>query len=91
MARVLIKLYGALGEKLGGSELSVQADSLATALKEVAAASPPEVQELIFEDGRLRGHFVVMHNGKVRSQQEADSVWLSEGDVIHILPPVAGG
>ncbi len=46
---------------------------------------------LFTEGGELRGHIILMKNGKRISRREIDTLVLVDGDEIALFPPVAGG
>ncbi|MBI1731409.1 MAG: MoaD/ThiS family protein [Gammaproteobacteria bacterium] len=82
--RITLKLYAGLGEFLPPG-----ARDNATEVEIVAGAS---LQEIIdrFHVPRERAHLVLV-NGVYVNRSERDARVLTDGDVLAVWPPVAGG
>ncbi len=58
-------------------------------LRIVAGESPVALEALFDNDGAVRGHVIVMVNGKRVAKGEDRQ--LHDGDEVAVFPPVAGG
>jgi sulfur-carrier protein len=85
MAQVTLRYWAAAKEAAGVAEQSVTADTLAAAL---ALAGEPAVRTAL-ASVLARSSFLV--DGTQVGRQAAESVQLSDGAVIEVLPPFAGG
>jgi molybdopterin synthase sulfur carrier subunit len=86
MAKVTIRYWAAAKDAAGMPEESLEADTLADALNAVVASRTPgsRLREIL-----ARSSFLVDAAPVGRAARE--SVTLSEGAVIEVLPPFAGG
>jgi molybdopterin synthase sulfur carrier subunit len=85
MAHVTLRYWAAAKDAAGVAEQSVAADTLASAL---AQAGEPAVREAL---GPVLARSSVLVDGTQVGRQAAESVQLSDGAVIEVLPPFAGG
>jgi sulfur-carrier protein len=85
MATVTLRYWAAAKDAAGVAEQTVTADTLAMAL---AQAGESEVRERL-QPVLQRSSFLV--NGSPVGRRAAESVQLSDGAVIEVLPPFAGG
>jgi len=66
--------------------------SLATLLARVASRLQAEAtRHLLTPAGRLQPSLMVVLNSQVVSTREAESVLVKAGDVVTLMPPIAGG
>jgi molybdopterin synthase sulfur carrier subunit len=82
MAIVTMRYWAAAKEAAGVAEQTVTADTLATALSSVATA--PRLRAVL-----ARCSFLV--DGQPVGRRATESVPLSDGCVVEVLPPFAGG
>jgi molybdopterin synthase sulfur carrier subunit len=85
MAHVTLRYWAAAKDAAGVAEQSVAADTLASAL---AQAGEPAVREAL---GPVLARSSFLVDGTQVGRQAAESVQLSDGAVIEVLPPFAGG
>ncbi len=85
MATVTLRYWAAAKDAAGVAEQTVTADTLATALAQAGESQVRARLELVLQ----RSSFLV--NGAPVGRRAAESVQLSEGAVIEVLPPFAGG
>jgi sulfur-carrier protein len=85
MAHVTLRYWAAAKDAAGVAEQSVAADTLASAL---AQAGEPVVREAL---GPVLARSSFLVDGTQVGRQAAESVQLSDGAVIEVLPPFAGG
>ena len=85
MAMVTLRYWAAAKDAAGVAEQTVTADTLALALAEAGEVSVRERLRPVLE----RSSFLI--DGTPVGRRAADSVVLTDGAVIEILPPFAGG
>jgi sulfur-carrier protein len=85
MATVTMRYWAAAKEAAGVAEQQVSADTLAAALAEVCEAAGRDRLRAVL----ARSSFLI--DGTPAGLRAAESVVLSDGDVIEVLPPFAGG
>ena len=75
----------------GGPEsLDVRATTLSEALREADARIPGLAARVLDDTGAIRGYVHVFVN-KEPVMSRPDGVALAPGDIVHVLPSVAGG
>ena len=91
--KVLVRAFAGFRDVMGEStsyDLPDKSD-LSTLLSLIASRSE-ESRALLFDNkGQLRGHIILMVNRKRVSRTVIGTLLLSEGDVVALYPPVAGG
>lgn len=85
MTTVTLRYWAAAKDAAGVGEQVVVADTLATAL----AAAGAEAVRAALRPVLARSSFLI--NGTPVGRRAAENVQLSEGAVIEVLPPFAGG
>jgi sulfur-carrier protein len=85
MATVTLRYWAAAKDAAGVAEQTVTADTLAMALAQAGESDVRARLEPVLE----RSSFLV--NGAPVGRRAAESVQLSDGAVIEVLPPFAGG
>jgi sulfur-carrier protein len=85
MATVTLRYWAAAKDAAGVAEQTVTADTLAMALAQAGESDVRARLEPVLE----RSSFLI--NGAPVGRRAAESVQLSDGAVIEILPPFAGG
>jgi sulfur-carrier protein len=85
MATVTLRYWAAAKDAAGVEEQTVTAETLAKALAEAGDAGVRARLRPVLE----RSSFLI--DGNPVGRRAADSVQLSEGAVIEVLPPFAGG
>ena len=92
MAKVLVKVYTTLKERLGTCKLLLEADTAADVIAQVVKAKEPEIAPVLLDEkGIVKNHFVLTLNSKILDHAEVARVKMSDGDIFHIFPPVSGG
>jgi sulfur-carrier protein len=86
MTTVTIRYWAAAREAAGVAEQRITADTLAEALAAVVAerAPDPRLGEVL-----ARSSFLI--DGDRVKRADHPSTWLSDGSVVEVLPPFAGG
>ena len=65
--------------------------NVARLLTQLATAQPAAATHLLTATGQMRPSLLVARNGAAISVAEAATTVLQDGDVITLLPPIAGG
>lgn len=84
MATVTVRYWAAARAAAGVAEESITAPTLAAALAAGSAADNPELRRVI-----ARSSFLV--DGVPVGRRAAEDVALTDGAVVEVLPPFAGG
>lgn len=82
-----IKLNANLRNIAGVKEATVQGKTLIEGISDLIRKFP-NLEEVIFEDGQIREHFILTINGH-HSTELNQSV--NDDDIIAIFPPISGG
>jgi sulfur-carrier protein len=85
MVSVTLRYWAAAREAAGVSEQRVTADTLATALAAAGGTGAPDRLQAVL----ARSSFLI--DGAPVGLRAAETVQLTEGNVIEVLPPFAGG
>ncbi len=91
--QVKVRAFAQLRETLGGERLVEIPDgaTMKRLLTVIGGVSEMGRAALFEESGELKGHVILMRNGKRVRKTEIDTLALTEGDEIALFPPVAGG
>lgn len=92
--RVTVRTIGPFTEQLGFHQLKVtlQGNTVEDLLQQLCKEQGPHFRNTVFdEEGRLRRYIKLLVNGRGLHVQQGLHTTLSEGDIIAIFPPVAGG
>ena len=92
MARITIRLYTVMDERLVKDVLTADASRLADAFALVERKYGQKFRKEFYEaDGRIKGHYVVALNGRPMDREKAGGVEVADGDVLQIHPAFMGG
>ncbi len=91
MSQIKVQLYSALREKVGKGKISIDARNIKDALKKLENKFGDKFREELYEKGRIKSYYILLLNGRVIGVKALSRIKLSPGDVLHIIPPVAGG
>lgn len=91
MAKATVKLLTTLGAKLVRHDGEFEARNVAQVLDRLAGKYGSEFREEIYDGGEIKNFYIVLHNGEVIDREHPEAVPLSDGDTIHVFPPVSGG
>lgn len=91
MAEVTVKVYTTLKDKLGFSQIDIEARTLKDAILKLCSGRK-DIESIIFEDkNKIKNYFVITVNSEVVDNSKISRIKLNRGDIINIFPPVAGG
>ena len=90
---IRVKLSGQLEDYTGGKrELQIgNADDVLTMVKELEKAYPGVGQRILNDQELIRPYVNVFINSLNARDAKGEKTPLKDGDVVHILPSVAGG
>ena len=97
MASVTVRFYGLWSRYLETDNLSIEADNVEGALTQVEDRFGSRLRQQLEQfrvpgvqaNGKIQDYSLVLLNGvNIRNLKQTG---LKEGDVLHILPPAAGG
>lgn len=89
-ARVKVRLFHELRNRVGVSEIELEAGTLNEVVQSLVERNPA-VKELLFNThGRVRGYTLFYVNNTVQNPLDL-SRKLSDGDLVLLVPPAAGG
>jgi len=91
MARVRIRLYGTMIEKVKEEKIEIDAKTISEAITKLVAKFPIFKGAIVDQNLNLMYDFTYLLNGKNVEVLNKGDTMLKEGDVISIFPPVAGG
>jgi MoaD family protein len=91
LAKVTVKLLTAFGGKLVKDDGELEAADMARLLEQLAARHGKDFRDEIYDGEGIRNFYIVLHNGVVIDREHPGAVSLSDGDTVHIFPPVSGG
>ncbi len=91
--KVLVRAFAGFRDVMGErTSFDLPENSDLSALLSLIASQSEESRILLFDDqGRLRGHVILMVNRKRVSRAAIGDLSLSDGDEVALYPPVAGG
>lgn len=75
----------------GQRDVTVRADTIESALRELRAKWPLLATHVLDESGAVRQHVLVLHNGKLTRWMKSLDVPVRAGDRLQILQAVSGG
>ncbi|HEY5642119.1 MAG TPA: ubiquitin-like small modifier protein 1 [Woeseiaceae bacterium] len=92
MSRVAVRIPMALRPFVDGAELlEAEADTVRAVLEQLGARHAGLLQRIVLDDGELRPYVnVFVGSDNVRSSGGLDTT-VRDGDVVSIIPAVAGG
>lgn len=90
---IRVKITGQLQDYTGGKrELQIgRADDVLGMIKELNRVCPGIEQRILNDQERIRTYVNVFVNSDNTKDSEGERTRLKDGDVVHILPSVAGG
>lgn len=91
MSQIKVQLYSTLREKVGKGKISIDARNIKDALKKLENKFGDKFREELYEKGVVKNYYILLLNGRVIDVKALSQIKLSPGDVLHIIPPVAGG
>lgn len=93
LMKVLVRAFAGFRDVMGErTSYDLPENSDLSTLLSIIASHSEESRILLFDDqGRLRGHVILMVNRKRVPRAAIGEMSLSDGDEVALYPPVAGG
>ena len=91
MAKVKASILTVLDGKIVREHIGTEAATVEEVLEILARKYGPVFREDIYDGGEIKNFYVVLHNGMMIDRSRPEKALLSDGDTIHIFPPVSGG
>ena len=91
MAKITVKFYATLREKIKTDYVELKADTFMNTIKILVKMYPLLKEELLDEDFKLKDRYVYLVNGRNIVFLKGIDTLLKDEDGIAILSPVAGG
>lgn len=88
-----VRLFSSTKKLFGAGELEVDADGVADVVGalELVCDTPAKTQGIFASPGTLRGDITVLVNGRNVALMDGLATAVRAGDVVAVVPPIAGG
>lgn len=86
-----VKFFASLREITKVKETEVEAPDIESLLNKLVEMYGRQFRNAIFEDGKIRKFFKILHNGRDIDFEQGLKTKLSSKDIVAIFPPVGGG
>jgi molybdopterin synthase sulfur carrier subunit len=90
MALKKIRLFANLREAAGSSEVEASGNNIHELLEDLMKKYPC-LEDLVLEDGNIKGHINILVNGDNIRHLNGPDTEVFESDEIVMFPPVSGG
>ena len=92
MARVMLRLYTTLKDRVGTGKVWAEGNHVGEVLAQFLAGHGGLVKDVLLdEQGRVQPYFVLALNSQMLDRARLHEVPVQDGDLLHIFPPIAGG
>ena len=95
MARVMLRLYTTLKDRVGTGKVWAEGNHVGEVLAQFLAGHGGLVKDVLLdEQGRVQPYFVLALNSQMLVRADMGGwveVPVQDGDLLHIFPPIAGG
>ncbi len=91
MSQITVQMYATLRERVGKRKVSIDADNVKDALEGLGKELGDRFREQLFEKGNIKSNYILLLNGHHVNTERLSQTKLSPGDILYILPPLAGG
>lgn len=91
MAKVTVKFYATIREKVKTDHIELEADTFKKVIEILIKLHPLLKEEIIDDDFKLKDRYVYLVNGRNIVFLNGLDSKLKDGDKLAIFPPVAGG
>ncbi|MCD6106973.1 MAG: MoaD/ThiS family protein [Caldisericaceae bacterium] len=91
MAKVIVKFYATIREKIKTDYIELEADTFKKAIEILIKMHPLLKKELVDDDFSMKDDYIYLVNGRNIVFLQGENTPLKEGDRLAIFPPVGGG
>jgi len=91
VSQITVQMYATLRERVGKRKVSIDADNVKDALEGLGKELGNEFREQLYEKGEIKNYYILLLNGQHIDIERLSQTKLSPGDILYILPPLAGG
>lgn len=92
MAKITVRFYTTLKEKVGKGTVELEAKNVANALEELKEQFGTKFTEQLYDpSGKIKDYYILLLSGHTVYREEIKKTKVKEGDILHIFPPIAGG
>jgi molybdopterin synthase sulfur carrier subunit len=88
---LLVKFFANLRDITKVKEIEVEAQNVEVLLNKLVEMYGDPFREAIFDDGKIKKFFKILHNGRDIDFEQGLKTKLGSEDVVAIFPPVGGG
>lgn len=92
MARITVRFYTTLKEKVGKGKVELEAKNVADALENLKRQFGTKFTDQLYDpSGKIKDYYILLLSGHTIDREEIEKTEVKEGDILHIFPPIAGG
>jgi molybdopterin synthase sulfur carrier subunit len=92
MAKITVRLYAGLREKVGEGRMELAAKNVAEAIGLLKERFGTKFTDQLYEaDGKVKDYYLLLLSGHTVYWDKIEETGVKEGDILHIFPPIAGG
>jgi molybdopterin converting factor small subunit len=92
VAKVTVKLHGVLKDSAGTGRVDMEGESIPAILKALGESHGERFRAVLFDEhGKVRSGHQLLLGTAYLDPRKLESVKLSDGDMLHVMPPIAGG
>ncbi len=92
MARITVRFYTTLKEKVGKGKVELEAKNVADALEELKEQFGTKFTDQLYDpSNKIKDYYILLLSGHTVQKEEIKKTEVKEGDILHIFPPIAGG
>lgn len=92
MARITVRFYTTLKEKVGKGKVELEAKNVADALENLKRQFGTKFTDQLYDPtGKIKDYYILLLSGHTIDRKEIKKREVKKGDILHIFPPIAGG
>jgi molybdopterin synthase sulfur carrier subunit len=90
--KITVRMYTILKEQVGCGKVDLEGSNVAEVLDKMKEMFGERFMRTLYEEnGKVKGYYILLLNGKVVDHKKLKTYKLKDGDTLHIFPPIAGG
>ncbi len=92
MARITVRFYTTLKEKVGKGKVELEDKNVADVLEDLKEQFGTKFTDQLYDpSGEMKDYYILLLSGHTVFREEIKKTKVKEGDILHIFPPIAGG